>query len=281
MSGLPIVLVVCLGSAILAMASFTLTRKLLKPIDISEHQTFLDAMFNIVGTLVSLILGLLVAAALDQYQNLERAVDSEAASVSEIYRFSRGLQEPSRSQIQGLCERYCQLVISDEWPALAKGQVSQAVFETFCLLSDEVVLIHPSHDGEANLQASMLESLDVVGAGRRERLLTLNNTREHLLGPILLAGAVIVLAFAFFYVKRNSLFHSVVIAFVAIALGGNMALIYVLSKPFDGEWKIQPRAFALNLKARQMLRESPLLDPAQAKSIPLKPATKLPQPIQP
>lgn len=64
MSGLPIVLVVCLGSAILAMASFTLTRKLLKPIDISEHQTFLDAMFNIVGTLVSLILGLLVAAAL-------------------------------------------------------------------------------------------------------------------------------------------------------------------------------------------------------------------------
>jgi hypothetical protein len=53
--------VVCLGSAILAMASFTLTRKLLKPIDISEHQTFLDAMFNIVGTLVSLILGLLVA----------------------------------------------------------------------------------------------------------------------------------------------------------------------------------------------------------------------------
>ena len=278
MSGLPTVIVVCLGSAILAMASFALTRKLLKPIDISEHQTFLDAMFNIVGTLVSLILGLLVASALDQYQNLERAVDNEAASVAEVYRFSRGLQEPTRSQIQGLCERYCQLVISEEWPALAKGQVSQSVFETFCLLNDEVVLIHPTHDGESNLQASMLESLDTVGAGRRERLLTLNNTREHLLGPILLAGAVIVLAFAFFYVKHNSVFHSVVITFVAIALGGNMALIYLLSKPFEGDWKIQPRAFELNLQARQMLRQSTVLDPAQAKSIPLQPVAKKSQP---
>lgn len=277
MSGLPIVLVVCLGSAILAMAGFTLTRKLLKSVDVSEHQTFLDAMFNIVGTLVSLILGLLVASALEQYQNLERAVDSEAAAVSEVYRFSRGLQEPTRGQIQGLCERYCQLVISDEWPALAEGRVSPAVFETFCLLNDEVVLIHPTHDGESNLQASMLESLDTVGAGRRERLLTLNNTREHLLGPILLIGAVIVLAFTFFYVKNNSIFHSIVITFVAIALGGNLALIYVLSKPFEGEWKIQPRAFALNLKARQMLRESTVLDPAKAKSIPLKPLTKTPQ----
>lgn len=273
MSGLPIVLVVCLGSAILAMAGFTLTRKLLKGVDVSEHQTFLDAMFNIVGTLVSLILGLLVASALDQYQNLERAVDNEAAAVSEVYRFSRGLQEPARGQIQGLCERYCQLVISDEWPALAEGKVSQAVFETFCLLNDEVVLIKPTHDGESNLQACMLESLDTVGAGRRERLLTLNNTREHLLGPILFIGAVIVLGFTFFYVKNNSIFHSIVITFVAIALGGNLALIYVLSKPFEGEWKIQPRAFALNLKARQMLRESSLLDPAKAKSIPLKPMT--------
>ncbi|MFA6558809.1 MAG: hypothetical protein WCT03_20470, partial [Candidatus Obscuribacterales bacterium] len=228
-------------------------------------------------TLVSLILGLLVASALEQYQNLERAVDSEAAAVSEVYRFSRGLQEPTRGQIQGLCERYCQLVISDEWPALAEGKVSPAVFETFCLLNDEVVLIHPTHDGESNLQASMLESLDTVGAGRRERLLTLNNTREHLLGPILLIGAVIVLAFTFFYVKNNSIFHSIVITFVAIALGGNLALIYVLSKPFEGEWKIQPRAFALNLKARQMLRESTVLDPAKAKSIPLKPLTKTQQ----
>ena len=73
------------------------------------------------------------------------------------------------------------------------------------------------------------------------------------------------------------------IAFVAIALGGNMALIYVLSKPFEGEWKIQPRAFALNLQARQMLRESTLLDPAQARSIPLKPRTSnlSPSPGQP
>ncbi|CAN5515827.1 hypothetical protein BH11CYA1_BH11CYA1_02730 [soil metagenome] len=268
MTGLPIIFIVCLGSAIIAMGGFALTRKLIKPIDIGEHQTFLDAMFNIVGTLVSLILGLLVAASLEQYQDLERSIDSEASSVAEVYRLSRGLPEPSRTQIQNLCQRYCQLVVSHEWPAMAKGKASPEVFETFCMLNDESVLFRPNNDGESNIQSYMLETINSVGEGRRERMLSLTNTRQQLLGPVLLVGALIVFVFAFFYVKQNSLFHTVVIAFVAIALGGNLALIYLLSKPFEGEWKIQPRPFLLNINARQRLKDSTLLDPVKARSIP-------------
>jgi hypothetical protein len=263
MSGFPIVLVICLGSAILAMGGFMVLRKLLRPIDVQEHQQFLDAMFNIVGTLVSLILGLLVASALDHYQTLERSIDAEATSLSEIFRFSRGFNEPSRSRIQNLCESYCTQVLNDEWPAMEKGQVSPKVFETFCQLNDEIVLIKPAHDGESNLQAAMLESLDTIGTGRRERILTLKNTRTRILGPILLTGALIVLAFTYLYVNRLSVFHSIVIGCVAIALGGNLALVYLLSKPFEGDWKIQPTAFLLNLKAREQLRKSDMLDPAK------------------
>lgn len=263
MSGFPIVLVVCLGSAILAMGGFMLTRKLLRPIDMQEHQQFLDAMFNIVGTLVSLILGLLVASALDHYQTLESSIDAEATSLSEIFRFSRGFNEPTRSRVQTLCERYCTLVLNEEWPAMEKGDISPKVFDTFCMLNDEIVLIHPAHDGESNLQAAMLESLSTVGTGRRERILTLKNTRTRILGPILLTGAIIVLAFTYFYVNRVSIFHSIVIGCVAIALGGNLALVYVLSKPFEGDWKIQPTAFMLNLKAREQLRKSDMLDPVK------------------
>ena len=280
MAGLPMVIILCLGSAILAVTGFAITRKLLKPIDISEHQTFLDAMFNIVGTLVSLILGLLVAAALEQYQNLERSIDTEASSVAEVYRLSRGLPDQPRIQIQALCERYCQLVISLEWPAMAQGKGSPEVFETFCLLNDEIAIIHPAHDGESNIQASMLESLDAIGEGRRERMLTLHNTKQYMIVPLLVVGAVIVFVFAFFYVKKNSLFHSVVITFVAIALGGNLVLILILNRPFEGEWKIQPIPFLLNLKGRQVLRESTRLDPSKAKSIPVSELKQFAVPAQ-
>ncbi len=261
MSGLPIVLVICLGSAVLALVGFGVSRKLMKPIDMNEHQQFLDAMFSIVGTLVSLILGLLLAAALDHYQNLESIVDAEASGVAEIYRFSRGMPQPTRGKIQALCGRYVNLVVNEEWPAMAKGTICPELLYTLLQLNDEVVRIHPQHDGESNLQAAMLQSLDTVATGRRERILTLYSSRTQLIGPMLIIGSLIVLAFSYFYVKRISMFHTVVLIGVIAALGGNLALVYWLNKPFEGHWRIQPRSFILNMHVIKELSKAGMVEP--------------------
>lgn len=248
MSGLPLIFIACLGSALVAVVGFAATRKVLNNVNVSEHQSFLDAMFSIVGTLVSLLLGLLVAAALDHYQNLEQIVDSEAAGVAKIYRCARGIPAQPREKIQALCIQYCHLILDEEWPAMAKGQTSQAVFATFRDLSDQLVSFKPEHDGQSNLQASMLASLDEVGTGRRSRILALEGAQARFMVPLLLLSGIIVLAFSYLYVTRLSIFHAVVISCVAIALGGNLCTVYIFSRPFEGEWRIQPRAFELNVK---------------------------------
>ncbi len=270
MSGLPIVIAICLGSAVLALVGFSVSRRLMKPIDMSEHQQFLDAMFSIVGTLVSLILGLLVAAALDHYQNLESIVDAEASGVAEIYRFSRGMPQPTRGKIQALCGRYVNLVVNEEWPAMAKGIICPELLYTLLQLNDEVVRIHPQHDGESNLQAAMLQSLDTIATGRRERILTLYSSRNELIGPMLIIGSLIVLAFSYFYVKRISMFHTVVLIGVIVALGGNLALVYWLNKPFEGHWRIQPRSFILNMHVVKELHDAGMAEPAVKLSPPVK-----------
>lgn len=253
MSGLPLVFSVCMGSALLAVAGFLATRKLLNNVDISEHQNFLDAMFSIVGTLVSLLLGLLVAAALDHYQNLEQVVDTEAAGVAKIFRCARGLPDANRERIQNLCMEYCDRVLTEEWPAMAKGEVVSSVFETYRQLSDEIITLKPHHDGETNLQASMLNSLVEVGMGRRSRMLALQGVQARFTVPLLILGGAIVLAFSYLYVTRLSVFHGVVISCVAIALGGNLCTVWIFSRPFEGEWRIRPRAFELNVKALKLL----------------------------
>lgn len=171
MSGLPLIFIACLGSALVAVVGFAASRKVVNNVNVSEHQSFLDAMFSIVGTLVSLLLGLLVAAALDHYQNLKQIVDTEAAGVAKIYRCARGIPEPYRTNIQQLCMQYCDLILNKEWPAMEKGETSQEVFMVFRQLSDELVSLKPEHDGQTNLQASMLASLDEIGTGRRSRIL--------------------------------------------------------------------------------------------------------------
>ena len=87
MGGIPSIFVFSAGAAIFAVVGFMLVHRVIKPIDLDEHQQFLDAMLNIVGTLVSILLGLLVAAALDHYQSLVESVDSEASNVAAVFRW--------------------------------------------------------------------------------------------------------------------------------------------------------------------------------------------------
>jgi len=260
-TGIPVVVLLSLGSAVVAMIGFVAVRKLSKPINLDEHQTFLDAMFNIVGTLVSILLGLLVASALDTYQSLEQTIDQEANGASEIFRVSRGLPEPTHDTVQTYCQRYCQEVVDKEWPQMAKGTISTDAFITYAKLTETVVKFKPHDDGETNIQASLLQSVQNMGDCRRTRILALTNTRNQILLPLLVICAVTIMLFAYLYVRHVSGLQALLIGCVATVLGGNISLVYLLSKPFEGDWKLKPRGFELNLRTLHEVYQSGLMVP--------------------
>src|SRR5437667_5934218 len=111
MSPIPSIFLLSAGAAIIAVVGFFIVHRILKPIDLTEHQSFLDAMLSIVGTLVSILLGLLVAAALDHYRSLEQSVDTEAASVAQVFRLTIGLPEEAQRKIRQICVDYSNGVV--------------------------------------------------------------------------------------------------------------------------------------------------------------------------
>lgn len=253
---IPAIVLISGGSAILAVVGFAVVSKVGKTIDLGEHQGFLDAMLSIVGTLVSILLGLLVAAALDHYQALEQSVDTEANSVAQCCRLSRGLPLETEQKIQALCYQYTQLVLHEDWPAMAKGQKSPNVLKVYMELLDTAVTFHPSTNGETNLHASLLNSIQMIGDCRRQRVLALDSAwTKHLL-PVLVMCSLIVLVFAYLYMRKGALLHAALIFLVAIALGGNLGLVFLLTNPFSGDWQIQPRGFELNDRILHELRSS-------------------------
>jgi hypothetical protein len=256
---IPSIFLLSAAAAIVAVIGFSIVHRLVKPIDLNEHQGFLDAMLSIVGTLVSILLGLLVAAALDHYQSLEQSVDTEAASVAQIFRLSGGLPKDTRNKIRQFCTDYSEEVINDDWPAMAKGNSSHKVFVTYLRLLSEIVDFHPSNNGETNIHTSLLSSMQQIGDCRRQRLLVLHSAWTKHLMPVLLMCSAIVLAFAYLYVRRGALLHGILICFVAVALGGNLGLVFLLSNPFSGDWQIQPRGFELNGQLLQEVKSEPEL----------------------
>jgi hypothetical protein len=259
MNPIPSIFVLSAAAAIIAVVGFFIVHRVIKPIDLNEHQGFLDASLSIVGTLVSILLGLLVAAAMDHYHSIEQSVDAEASYVSEVYRLTSGLPEDTQKKIRKLCVDYCQQVVNDEWPAMEKGESSHAVLLTYVKLVSTVVTFHPSNDGENNLHAALLSAAQQIGDGRRQRILALNSVWTKHLMPVLVMCSTIVLGFAYLYVRRGAVLHAVLICFVAVALGGNLGLVFLLSSPFSGDWKIQPRGFELNMQLLREIKSSPEL----------------------
>jgi hypothetical protein len=268
MGSIPSLFLLCGAAAVIAAIGFVIVHRLVKPIDLDEHQGFLDAMLSIVGTLVSILLGLLVAAALDHYRAIEQSVDTEAANVAQVCRLSHGLPEKTQKRILGLGSRYCYLVVHEEWPAMARGEGSAKVFQTYGEIISEVVKYRPSSEGESNIHAALISAMQQIGDGRRQRILVLKSSwTEHLM-PVLLMCSAIVLIFAYLYVRRGAVLHGVLICLVAVALGGNLGLVLLLGNPFSGDWKIQPKGFEFNLDVLQRMGVTPEPDKPLPEQLP-------------
>lgn len=237
------------GSVAFTLVGLWLNQKFFKPIDVHGHAELLIAIVTIVGTLVSVLLGLLVSSAVDQYHSLESSIDSEATSVADIYRLSRGMPDKFSSVVQPLCIEYCDRTVQDEWPAMKKGELSPAVTKIYSQINDDIVRFHPESQAEASLQQSLLKASTDLGHSRRERIVAVTSTWIDRMLPILCICSFIVLAVSYLHVgSKTSTVHRVVLSFVAMALGSNIGLIYTMSKPFASDWTMAPDQFELNAK---------------------------------
>ncbi len=235
------------GSVAVVLLCFLAARRLHKPIDLGTDQSFLDAMLTIVGTLVSILLGLLVAASLDRYQRLEDSTDSEARAVSDIFRLARSMPKDQTEKIQGLCMRYCNSIIKDEWPALEKGEASIELFHVYGELMDTVLACDPQTQRESNIHQCMMTAMLELGDDRRARLLAMTRSWTSALGPVLGFSAISVLFFAYLYMKQSSKLHLLLVCVVTLCLASNIGLIVMLNTPFSGPLRIQPTSFKFNI----------------------------------
>lgn len=259
MNNIPSIVWLSIGSVFVAVFGMLIVPRMVRPLNVDEHQGFIDAMLSIVGTLVSILLGLLVAAALDHYSAMEQTVDLEASSAAQIGRLSFGLPRGAEERIQRLCGEYCRLAVDEEWPAMANGGSSPKLLLNYMQIVGTVVSFRPSNDGETNVHAALITAMLQLGDCRRQRMLALNSPWAAHLMPVLIMCSLIVLAFAYLYVRRGAVLHGVLICMVAVALGGNLGLVFLLSNPFSGEWRIQPKGFQMSLEVLRRIQSNPEL----------------------
>ena len=209
------------------------------------HHSAGEAMMGVVGTLFSVLLGFMVASAMDKYNDARMHDEQEASNVASVFRVARGLSDIDRPRIRQLCRDYVDDVINSEWPKMERQEKINHGWVTYQKLWEATVAVVPENDRQSNLQQGLIASMTSLGEHRRARILLAQTSMQPALWCIVGAGALITIALSYIFASQFPKVQGFMTTLVATAMALNIWLLSAYSHPYSGELKIKPTMFLL------------------------------------
>jgi len=232
----------------------TVTHHFVSRQHLEGHEEFISAMLGVVGTLFSVLIGLLVANAIENYYEVRHMVSDEANAVGDVFRLARGLQSDDRVRIRNLCRNYVDEVITTEWDLMCRKEMSDKAWEVYTELWEASVAINPVNDRQNNLQQVLLSSMQQLGENRRVRSIACAQSISILLWFAIAFGAIITVVFTNLFTSRLGRLHTLMTVLIGVSLGLNIWLLADYSAPFSGDLRLQPDLF---VELREVLFKAP------------------------
>lgn len=234
--------VVCL-SVTLAVAGLRVSQRLL-PLPLREaHNDNTAAMFSAIFVMYALVVGFAALLVSEQYDAAQKTVESEAASLEDVYRLAERLPQRERREIQEGAEAYARNVVEEGWPLMEEGRLSPRAGELEDELRDAVVGFEPGTAGEQAVYAQALASLGDLDEARTLRLLEAREGLPEILWVVLVSGAVVTIAFTYLFGMKTLRLHALMVASLTLITVLVLYTIRALEYPFDGIVQIGPDAF--------------------------------------
>jgi hypothetical protein len=217
----------------------------------------------VVGTLFAVLLGFMVANAMQRFQDAVNITQQEGSSAMDVYRLAQGLPEPTKSKVTSAVAEYVDSVISDEWPKLAEKQTSARAWKSYGEIWSTSVHYQPTSNGDSNLHAKMLDCLTTFGDCRRQRVEALHNGLPPVLWCVLLAGGAATISFTYFFGIENVRVQVLMTALVSVAICLNLFLLASFDDPFSGDVMVKPTAFVVDQESFKRMAAADANRPAR------------------
>ena len=152
-------------------------------------------IYSTVGTGLAVLLAFLIVGTFDSYETARQAAGKEAVAVQQQYAMASYLNQPYATRLRGDVLCYGRAVISDSWPAMARGQEGQ-VAQFWVDRTEADMRPRPVEDAkQIEVFAHWLEVTETRQEGRRGRLAEALPFVPQFLWVILVLLIVVVLGF--------------------------------------------------------------------------------------
>jgi Protein of unknown function (DUF4239) len=238
-----VALMVVAGAEIFAIGLMLLTRLIWGTELLSLNNEVAGFKFAVVGVLYAVLLAFVVIAVWENYENTESTVRGEAKAVIDLHHISYALPEPGGGEIRKHLASYLEAVRESEWPAMARGEASDAAARELIHLSQAIFDVEPRGNRELALYQQILRLLTTIEDDRNERLDSSDGTVPPVLWVVLVAGGLITLGYPAFFGSPNIVAQCLMTAALAALVAIILLLGVVLDFPFVGEVHISALPF--------------------------------------
>lgn len=237
------VLIVCVS-----VAGLLLARRWMKTIDLKTQHDISDPYSQFVAMLFAVLLGFMVADAMQRFGDARRTVQQEASALGNVYRLAEGLDVASCKKLRTLCKEYAMQVVNDEWPKLSMHQDSPLAWDVYRNLWSTCTNYEPVTQRQSNAQQLLLSAMQSVGDNRRLRVEALHSGLPLELWFVLILGGGSTVVFTYFFGADNLKIQVVMVAIVSLVICLNLFLLVTYDDPFSGDVMVTPSAFETQLR---------------------------------
>jgi hypothetical protein len=208
-------------------------------------------MFATIGVLYAVLLAFVVIIVWERFHEAEKALAAEAGHAATIYGLSAGLNEPAAAAVRGRVVGYLKSVLQEEWPAMAAGHASSATTRALTALYEELVRYRPTDLNYQFLRDDLLHQVGELTQSRRERLVMAEGTVPGMVWFAVYIGAVLTIAFTFFFGMQYVIAHSVMTGVLAALIFSAILVVIALDRPFTGAVEVSRESIRTMLEEAQ------------------------------
>ncbi len=205
-----------------------------------------DPLLSVVGTLFSILLGFLVAGAMQRFDEARVNVQEEAGALADVFRGAEGLPAAIRDSLQKSCEDYAAIVIDEEWKLMTDKKASNKAWDTYGDIWRVSVTYNPDNEGRSNVHQAILAAISRLGNYRTLRFAAMNNQLPFGMWLVVFAGGGATIAFTYFFEVKDEKTQIIMTGLVATVMALNIFLLANYDYPFSGDVIVSPTAFSLD-----------------------------------
>lgn len=198
-------------SIVLSMTWLVLVNRFWEPTRRSVHNNVIGWQIGILGTIYAVLVGFMLYAVWTNFQTAEVNADNEANALVNLSRTADGLPTTQRDEIQKLAQQYVRVVLTEEWPAMARqesGNSGQPIVVRLWAVMTQTPTLNPTQ--QISLAQAMSE-LSSMTKHRRIRQLESRSEMPTILWSVLVTGGMITIGASCLIGSENAALHFILI----------------------------------------------------------------------